>query len=81
MPSNDTTTESVIAVPASARPVRVSTVVWGFILLGLAAMFFVFAQLDLSRFNPAIILTWVILGIGALAVVGGIAGALFRRRH
>ena len=81
MSSNDTTTESVIAVPASARPVRVSTVVWGFILLGLAAMFFVFAQLDLSRFNPAIILTWVILGIGALAVVGGIAGALLRRRH
>jgi hypothetical protein len=81
MSSNDTTTESVIAEPASARPVRVSTVVWGFILLGLAAMFFVFAQLDLSRFNPAIILTWVILGIGTLAVVGGIAGALLRRRH
>jgi hypothetical protein len=72
--------ETGVPSPASARPVRVGTVVWGFILLGLATMFFVFAQINLSRFNPAIVLTWVILGVGALAVVGGIVGALLRRR-
>jgi hypothetical protein len=76
----DTTTEIGTPAPTSARPVRVGTVVWGFILLGLAAMFFVFAQFDLSGSNAAIILTWVILGVGALAVVGGIVGALVRRR-
>jgi hypothetical protein len=81
MSNNDTTTEIGVQAPASTRPVRVGTVVWGFILLGLAAMFFTFAQVDLSRFNPAIVLTWVILGIGALAVVGGIVGALLRRRR
>jgi hypothetical protein len=78
--TNSDTTEIGIPAPANARPVRVGTVVWGFILLGLAAMFFVFAQIDLTRFNPAIILTWIILGIGALAVVGGIVGAVVRRR-
>jgi hypothetical protein len=79
----DTTTGTTetTATPASARPVRVGTVVWGLILIGLAAMFFVFAQFDLSGFNPAIILTWVVLGVGALAVVGGIVGALMRRRR
>jgi hypothetical protein len=81
MSTNDTTTEIGVQPPASARPVRVGTVVWGFMLLGLAAMFIVFAQIDLSRFNPAIVLTWVILGIGALAVVGGVVGALMRRRR
>jgi hypothetical protein len=80
-PVNATVTATGIPAPASARPVRVGTVVWGFILIGLAAMFFTFAQVDLSRFNPAIVLTWVILGVGALAVVGGIVGALLRRRH
>jgi hypothetical protein len=80
-PTTETVTAPVTAVPTSARPVRVGTVVWGFIIIGLAAMFFTFAQFDLSRFNPAIVLTWVILGVGALAVVGGIVGALLRRRH
>jgi amino acid transporter len=77
----DTTDNIGTPVSTSARPVRVGTVVWGFTLLGLAAMFFVFAQFDLSGSNAAVILTWVILGVGALAVVGGIVGALVRRRH
>ena len=44
--------------------------------MGIAALFFAGAQFDLARFNPAILATWVVLGIGALAVMGGLAGAL-----
>lgn len=64
----------------SSRTVRVSTVVWGFILMAIAAWFFTFAQIDLSGVAPGVLLAWVALGIGALAVVGGVVGALFRRR-
>ncbi len=64
----------------SPRTVRVTTVVWGFILMAVAAWFFTFAQVDLSGVAPGVLLAWVVLGIGALAVVGGLVGALFRRR-
>ena len=64
----------------SPRTVRVTTVVWGFILMAVAAWFFTFAQVDLSGVAPGVLLAWVVLGIGALAVVGGLVGALLRRR-
>ena len=64
----------------SPRTVRVPTVVWGFILMAIAAWFFIFAQVDLSGVAPGVLLAWVVLGIGSLAVVGGLVGALFRRR-
>ena len=64
---------------ALASSVRVGTIVWGFILVGIAVLFFAAAQFDLARFNPAIVATWAVLGIGALAVIGGLAGAMFRR--
>ena len=62
------------------RTVRVSTVIWGFILLSIAALFFVIAQIDLTRVNPGIIAAWVVIGIGSLAIVGGLIGAAVRRR-
>jgi hypothetical protein len=65
---------------AVERPARVGTIVWGFLLIGLAAVFFVTAQFDLGRFNPAVIAVWAVLGIGVLTVIGGLAGALLRRR-
>jgi hypothetical protein len=60
-------------------PVRVGTIVWGFILLGVAALFFAGIQFDLAGVNPAVVATWAVLGVGALAVIGGVLGALFRR--
>jgi hypothetical protein len=71
-----------ITGPANDRSssVRVGTIVWGFLLIGLAAWFFLVAQVDLSRFDPGIIAAWAVLGIGALALVGGLLGAVLRRR-
>jgi hypothetical protein len=72
---SDKTTEN-----PSPRNVQVATVVWGFILIGIAAGFFAFAQFDLSGVGPGVIIAWIVLGIGALAIVGGLLGALFRHR-
>jgi hypothetical protein len=60
-------------------PVRVGTIIWGFILVAIAALFFTWTQFDLAGFDPAIVATWSVLGIGALAVIGGVVGALSRR--
>ena len=65
---------------AASSPARVGTIVWGFILVGIAALFFASAQFELDRLNPAILATWVVLSIGALALMGGLAGALLRRK-
>ena len=64
----------------SPRTVRVATAVWGFILIGIAAASFTFAQFDLSGVNPGVIIAWVVVCVGALSIVGGLIGALFRRR-
>jgi len=64
----------------SSRTVRVATVVWGFIIIGIAAAFFAFAQFDLSGVSPGVVIAWVVIAIGTLAIVGGLIGALFRRR-
>jgi len=64
---------------ATQSSVRVGTIVWGFILIGVAALFFAGTQFDLAGFNPAVVATWAVLGVGALAVIGGVLGALFRR--
>jgi hypothetical protein len=63
----------------SSSPVRVGTIVWGFILVGIAALFFAWAQFDLAGFNPAVVVTWSVLCLGALAVIGGLIGAVTRR--
>lgn len=64
----------------SPRTVRGATVAWGFILMAIAAWFFTFAQVDLSGVAPGVLIAWVVLGIGSLAIIGGLVGALFRRR-
>jgi len=61
------------------RPVRPQTVVWGFILFAIAAVFFVWTRFDLNRFEPVVVITWVVLVLGALALLGGILGAVLRR--
>lgn len=62
------------------RGARTGTVVWGFIILGVAALAFTATQWDLSDFHPGIVTAWVAVGLGGLAIVGGLIAALFRRR-
>lgn len=65
---------------AEPRRVLPATIVWGCILLAIAALYGVrvAGELDLVQFElrPA----WVALGIGAILVVGGLAAAVSRRR-
>jgi hypothetical protein len=68
--------------PDAARRVRAGTIVWGFLLFAIAALFFAGAQLDLSKYDGMVITTWVVLIVGALTLLGGILGALLHRlRH
>lgn len=62
------------------RAVQVPTVVWGFILIAIAVWCFAFSQVDLGDVSPGVVITWIVLGIGSLAIVGGLVGVLFRRR-
>lgn len=63
-----------------ARPVRAGTVVWGVIMVAIAAMFFATAQLDLDEVSGWVVLAWGILALGAVLVVGGLIAAITRRR-
>lgn len=74
------TASTTSVVGEQPRTVRISTVIWGFILLSIAALFFTIAQFDLTRVNPGIVAAWVVIGIGSLAIVGGLIGAAVRRR-
>lgn len=67
--------------PADARPVRAGTVVWGVIMVAIAAMFFATAQLDLDQVSGWAILAWGVLALGAVLVVGGVIAAATRRRR
>jgi len=62
-----------------ARPVRAGTVIWGVIMVAIAAMFFATAQLDLDRISGWVILAWGALALGAVLVVGGLIAAMTRR--
>lgn len=66
-------------VPADARPVRAGTVIWGVIMVAIAAMFFATAQADLDEVSGWVILAWGVLALGAVLVVGGVIAALTRR--
>lgn len=79
-PTRTDSTSSTLSASAQPRSVRISTVIWGFILLSIAALFFTIAQFDLTRVNPGIIAAWVVIGIGTLAIIGGLVGAAVRRR-
>ena len=67
--------------PASAtaerlRP-RATTIVWGAILLVVAAVALVASRIEPDLFTPAFAI-WTVVGLGALLVVGGIVGAIAR---
>jgi hypothetical protein len=70
---------SAEAAVADARPVRPGTVIWGVIMVAVAAMFFATAQLDLDEVSGWVILAWGVLALGAVLVVGGLIAALTRR--
>ena len=81
--TTDDTAQDAATTPsqyADNRGARTGTVVWGFIILGVAALAFTATQWDLSEYHPGIITAWVAVGIGGLAIVGGLVAAIFRRR-
>lgn len=57
---------------------RVHTIVWGFLLLGIAVLFLIGTLVDLSVFNPAIVIVFAVVALGAILVLGGIVGAIVR---
>ncbi|AWB89950.1 hypothetical protein [Homoserinimonas hongtaonis] len=61
--------------PRTRRPVRMSTVVWGVILLGLAALFVTARVVDPNIVDGWTALAWGGLGLGLILIVGGIAAA------
>lgn len=58
-------------------PARVSTIVWGVLLLLLAGAAFAITALDVEIFSGASI-AYVVVGLGALLVVAAIVGAIAR---
>ncbi|SLK01189.1 hypothetical protein [Arthrobacter sp. P2b] len=60
--------------PAGPAPARVGTVVWGLIVLALAALIIV-AQLGFVTLNGTYVLIGLMIGAGAALVVGGVLSA------
>ena len=56
------------------KPARVGTIVWGLIVLALAALIIV-ARLGLVTLNGTYVLIGLMLGAGAALVVGGLISA------
>ncbi|TQJ60152.1 hypothetical protein FBY30_2413 [Arthrobacter sp. SLBN-83] len=69
--SNITTTEPGTG---DAAPARVGTVVWGLIVLALAALIIV-AQLGIVTLNGTYVLIGLMIGAGVALVVGGLLSA------
>lgn len=59
------------------RPVRVSTVVWGVILLLLAGGAFAITTLDVELFSRASV-AYIVVGVGGLLVAAALVGAIAR---
>jgi hypothetical protein len=68
------------AATTDARSVRPGTVIWGVIMVAIAAMFFAVAQVDLDEVSGWVVLAWGILALGAVLVVGGLIAAVTQRR-
>lgn len=79
MPVFESTTPAPQPSDPDPRPVRAGTVIWGVIMVAIAAMFFATAQLDLDEMSGWVVLAWGILALGAVLVVGGVIAALTRR--
>jgi hypothetical protein len=60
--------------PADAAPARVGTVVWGLIVLALAALIIV-AQLGIVTLNGTYVLIGLMIGAGVALVDGGLLSA------
>jgi len=59
---------------AGPAPARVGTVVWGLIVLALAALI-IMAQLGIVTLNGTYVLIGLMIGAGAALVVGGLVSA------
>lgn len=68
------------AAPAGSRPARASTIVWGMILLVVAALYAARLLIDFDLVDPVPALAWGITGLGAAVVVVGLIAAATRRR-
>jgi O-antigen ligase len=72
---SDTTTP--VKTTDSRLPARTGTIVWGGILLLIAAVSAAATFVDTSIYTPTFIL-WTIVGFGGLLVVAGVVGAIAR---
>lgn len=70
-PGSTTATRTDSAPPSGAR---VGTVVWGLIVLALAALIIV-AQLGIVTLNGTYVLIGLMIGAGAALVIGGLLSA------
>jgi len=71
------TTETT--TPAAAEPLkpRVGTIVWGSILLVVAAVTIVASRVDVGQATPEAVV-WSVVAFGAVLVLAGIATAIVR---
>jgi len=57
---------------------RSTTIVWGAILIGFAALFLVGTFVDLSGFSGGVITAVAIASLGGMLVLGGVIAAVVR---
>ncbi|WP_240793711.1 MULTISPECIES: hypothetical protein [unclassified Arthrobacter] len=73
-PSAQASTTAAGASPAPASGARVGTIVWGLIVLALAALIII-AQLGIVTLNGTYVLIGLMIGAGAALVLGGLLSA------
>ena len=71
---NKESTTAVHTESAGPAPKRVGTVVWGLIVVALAALIII-SQLGLVALNGTYVLIGLMIGAGAALVVGGLLSA------
>lgn len=69
-------TESVPAANTPLKP-RVGTIVWGSILLVVAAVAILASRIDFGDVAPTVIV-WSVIGFGGVLVVAGVVTAIVR---
>lgn len=73
-------TDNVPAYDTPPRRARVVTIVWGLVIIVVAALFGA-AELGGYRFNPGEVLIWLLVGSGVALIAGGIISAVRGRRE
>jgi membrane-associated phospholipid phosphatase len=68
------------AEPQESPPARVGTVVWGLIVLALAALIII-SRLGLVALNGTYVLIGLMIGAGAALVIGGLLSARGRDKE